>query len=106
MIITGGTNVYPAEVEKVLLAVPGVKDVAVIGVPDEKWGEAVKAVVVRAPNSDVSEEEIINHCRKELAGFKVPKSVDFVDEIPRSFIGKTLKKELRRKYWEGHSTHI
>lgn len=106
MIITGGTNVYPAEVEKVLLTAPGVKDVAVVGVPDEKWGEAVKAVVVKVPNSNVSEEEIINHCRKDLAGFKAPKSVDFVDEIPRSFVGKTLKRELRKKYWEGYSTRI
>lgn len=106
MIITGGTNVYPAEVEKVILTVPGVQDVAVIGVPDEKWGEAVKAVVVRKPGSSVSEEEIISYCRKDLAGFKVPKSVDFIDQIPRSFIGKTLKRELRKKYWEGRSSQI
>lgn len=106
MIITGGSNVYPAEVEKVVLAVPGVRDAAVIGVPDEKWGEAVKAVVVRTTDSNVSEEEIINYCRKELAGFKVPKSVDFIDEIPRSFVGKTLKRELRKKYWEGQNSQI
>lgn len=106
MIITGGTNVYPIEVEKVVLTAPGVRDVAVIGVPDEKWGEAVKAVVVRTPDSKVSEEDIINHCRKELAGFKVPKSVDFIEEIPRSFVGKTLKRELRKKYWEGQNSRI
>lgn len=106
MIITGGTNVYPTEVEKVILTVPGVRDAAVIGVPDEKWGEAIKAVVVRSADSNVSEEDIINHCRKDLAGFKVPKSVDFVEEIPRSFVGKTLKREIRKKYWEGQDSQI
>jgi len=106
MIITGGINVYPAEVEKVILTMPEVRDVAVIGVPDEKWGEAVKAIVVRKPGSDVSEEDIIKYCRTKLAGFKVPKSVDFIEEIPRSLVGKTLRRELRKKYWEGHNLKI
>ena len=99
MIITGGTNVYPAEVEQVLMEIEGVIDAAVIGVPDEKWGEAVKAVVVRAVGSDLDEAGIIAQCREKLAGFKAPKSVDFVQAIPRSLIGKALKHKLREKYW-------
>ncbi len=99
MIITGGTNVYPAEIEGVLTGIAGVADAAVIGVPDEKWGEAVKAVVVKAEGSELSEEGIIELCRRDLAGFKTPKSVDFIDAIPRSPIGKALKNKLREKYW-------
>jgi long-chain acyl-CoA synthetase len=106
MIISGGINIYPAEVEGVLKNHEAIADLAVIGVPDDKWGEAVKAVVVKKPGSTVTEEELIEFCRKELAGFKVPKSVDFIDQIPRSFIGKALKKELRKKYWEGKNRVI
>lgn len=99
VIITGGINVYPAEIENILKKNEDIVDSAVIGVPDEKWGEAVKAVVVKKPNSAITGSEIIEFCRKYLAGFKIPKSVDFVDQIPRSFVGKALKKELRKKYW-------
>ena len=106
MIISGGINIYPAEVENVLKRHEGILDLAVIGVPDEKWGEAVKAVVVLKPGSTSTENELIEFCRKELAGFKVPKSVDFTDRIPRSFIGKALKKDLRKKYWEGRDSVI
>lgn len=104
MIITGGTNVYPIEIEKVIITIDGVKDVAVIGVPDEKWGEAVKAIVVKTASSNISEDSIIQACKQQLAGFKAPKTVDFISEIPRSFVGKILKKELRKPYWENHNS--
>jgi len=106
VVISGGTNVYPVEVENVLLEMNGIADVAVIGVPDLQWGEAVKAIVVLAPGVEVTEQEIKDFCRKKLAGFKVPKSVDFIDSIPRSGVGKALKRELRKKYWEGNSINI
>jgi long-chain acyl-CoA synthetase len=106
MIVTGGTNVYPAEVEKIILQMEGVADVGVIGVPDEKWGEQVKAIVVLKPGYKVSEEEIINYCRQSLAGFKIPKTVDYIDIIPRNAVGKMLKKDLRKPYWEGKDTFI
>jgi len=101
MIISGGINVYPVEIEQVIQKIEGVEDNAVIGVPDEKWGESVKALVVKKPGSTLTSEDIVSACKKYLAGFKVPKSVEFIDIIPRSPIGKTLKKELRKKYWEG-----
>ena len=97
MIVSGGENIYPAEVENVLAKHPDVADVAVIGVPDEKWGEAVKAVVVRhATGSDVDEDDLIAFAREYLAGYKLPKSVDFADELPRNPSGKLLKRELPR----------
>jgi long-chain acyl-CoA synthetase len=101
MIVTGGENVYPTEVENVLMRHPGVADVAVIGVPDEKWGEAVKAVVVAAPGPAPASSELIGFCRQFLAGFKCPKSVDFAATLPRNPSGKLLKRELRDPYWEG-----
>jgi long-chain acyl-CoA synthetase len=106
MIITGGINVYPIEIENVIQSHPDVVDVAVIGVPDEKWGEAVKAIVVKKHGSNLTENDLIKYCKERLAGFKVPKSVDFTDQIPRSFVGKALKKELRKKYWEGKEYKI
>ncbi len=106
VIITGGINVYPAEIENILKKNEEIVDSAVIGVPDEKWGEAVKAVVVKRPDSAITENDVIEFCRKYLAGFKIPKSVDFVDQVPRSFVGKALKKELRKKYWEGRDRQI
>jgi long-chain acyl-CoA synthetase len=106
MIVSGAENVYPAEVESVLYAHPGVADVAVIGVPDEKWGEAVKAVVVRAAGSDVGESELIEFCRDRIAGYKRPRSVDFVDALPRNPTGKILKRELRARYWEGKARQV
>ncbi len=106
MIVSGGENVYPAEVESALFAHEGVADVAVIGVPDEKWGEAVKAVVVRTRGSQVDAQTLIEACRDKIAGFKIPRSVDFVDELPRNPTGKVLKRELRERYWEGHDRGV
>jgi long-chain acyl-CoA synthetase len=106
MVITGGMNVYPVEVENTLMHHLAVEDVAVIGVPDEKWGESVKAFVVLARDAGTSEEEMIGYCRENLAGYKTPKSVEFIDAIPRSPIGKALKNKLREKYWEGRNSKI
>ncbi|MHB1044354.1 MAG: acyl-CoA synthetase [Eubacteriales bacterium] len=106
MIISGGYNIYPREVEEVLYRHPAVLEAAVIGVPDEKWGEAVKAVVVCKPGVKVAEEELIAFCQANLAGFKKPRSVDFMEELPKSANGKILKREISRKYWEGHSRMV
>jgi acyl-CoA synthetase (AMP-forming)/AMP-acid ligase II len=99
MIISGGENIYSLEVERVLAEHDAVVDVAVIGVPDDKWGEVVKAVVV--VERDISEADLIAHARERLAGYKCPKTVDIVDELPRNPTGKVLKKELRKPHWEG-----
>jgi long-chain acyl-CoA synthetase len=106
MIVSGGENVYPAEVENALAKHPGVADVAVIGVPDPLWGEAVKAVVVRAPDHDVTGVELIAFAREHLGGYKLPKSVDFTDALPRNPSGKLLKREIRAPYWEGADRQI
>jgi len=106
MIVSGGENVYPAEVENALMAHPAIADVAVIGVPDEKWGEVPKALVVRKADTPVTEEEIISFARERLAGFKVPKSVDWIDALPRNPSGKILKKDLRAPYWEGKARQV
>lgn len=106
MIVSGGENVYPAEVENALMAHPAVADIAVIGVPDERWGEAVKAIVVLESGVDTSGDELIAFGRERLAGFKLPKSVDFVDSLPRNPSGKLLKRELREPYWVGAERRI
>jgi long-chain acyl-CoA synthetase len=106
MIVTGGENVYPIEVENVLMRHPRVADVAVIGVPDETWGEAVKAVVVAAPGGTPAPDELIGFCRQHLAGYKCPKSVDYATTLPRNPSGKLLKRELRAPYWEGVARQI
>ncbi len=106
MILSGAENVYPAEVERVLEGFPGVAEVAVIGVPDELWGEAVIAVVVAESGATLSENEIIEFARKHVARFKCPKSVDIVESIPRNPSGKILKKVLRAPFWEGHDRKI
>jgi len=100
MIITGGEHVYPSEVEEVISSHPAVFDVAVIGIPDRKWGEAVKAVVILKDGKSATDSEIIEHCRGKMAGFKKPKSVDFIrpDEMPRTGTGKILHRMLREKY--------
>ena len=106
MIVSGGENVYPAEVENALMAHPDVADVGVVGVPDEKWGEAVHAVVVKAADADPTPEALIAFARERLAGFKCPKSISFVDALPRNPSGKILKRELREPYWAGQARRI
>ncbi len=101
MIISGGENVYPAEVENALYAHPDVADVAVVGVPHEKWGEAVKACIVLKEGKALSEADVIAHAREHIAGYKCPKSVDFIEALPRNPSGKILRRELRAPYWEG-----
>ena len=101
MIVSGGENVYPAEVEGVLAACSGIAEVAVIGVPDERWGEAVKALVILQPGSAITARDISAYAHQRMAGFKCPKSIDFVDSIPRTPSGKILKKVLREPYWIG-----
>lgn len=106
MIVSGGENVYPTEVENVLMTHPAVDDVAIIGVPDEKWGEAVKAVVVPAAGTAPTETELIAYARERLAGFKLPKSVDFAEVLPRNPSGKLVKRALREPYWAGIDRRI
>lgn len=106
MIITGAENVYPAEVESAIHAHPAVLEAAVIGVPDVKWGEAVKAIVVLRPGMDATADEIVAHARTRIAGFKCPKSVDFVDELPRNPSGKILRRQLREPYWAAHTRRV
>jgi acyl-CoA synthetase (AMP-forming)/AMP-acid ligase II len=106
MLITGGFNVYPSEVEQVIWAHPAVQDCAVIGVPDEVWGEAVKAVVELNAGQTVTGEELIALCKEKLGSVKAPKSIDFVAALPRSTVGKVLKKDLRAQYWVHEDTKI
>ena len=106
MIVTGGENVYPIEVENVLAGHPAIADVAVIGVPDERWGETIAAVVVRRPGDETSAEAILDWAKERLAGFKRPRKVDFAEALPRNPSGKILKKELRRPYWAGHDRNV
>jgi fatty-acyl-CoA synthase len=109
MIISGGVNVYPQEAENVLAGHPAVADVAVIGVPDAEMGEAVKAVVQPVDGAAAGPElatALLEHCRSELATYKCPRTVDFVDELPRDPNGKLYKRLLRERYWEGHDSLV
>ncbi len=106
MIISGGVNIYPAEVEAVLHEHPGVVDAAVVGVPDDEWGESVKAVVQLRPGASVSADELIAFCAERLAGYKKPRSVDFVEELPRDAAGKLLKRKIREPYWAASGRRI
>jgi acyl-CoA synthetase (AMP-forming)/AMP-acid ligase II len=106
MIITGGENVYPAEVETVLARHPGVAEVAVIGIPDATWGEAVHAVVVPRPGADPAAAELIAWCRERLAHFKCPASVEVTGQLPRNVTGKVLKAVLREPYWAGQERQV
>ncbi|MBK4738706.1 long-chain-fatty-acid--CoA ligase [Noviherbaspirillum pedocola] len=106
MIISGGENIYPVEVENVLMKHPLVLDCAVIAVPDEKWGEAVKACVIPRPGARLEEAEVIDFCRERLAHFKCPRSVDVMDSLPRNPSGKLLKNLLRKPYWEGKTRNV
>jgi acyl-CoA synthetase (AMP-forming)/AMP-acid ligase II len=98
IIISGGVNIYPGEIEEVICSYPKVEDAAVIGVPDEEWGESIKALIVPKKGEEIGREEIILYCREKLAGYKKPKYVEFVEELPRSPDGKLLKRELRDRY--------
>ncbi len=102
MIISGGENIYSPEVERVLAEHPAVMEVAVIGVPDDRWGEVVKAVVSLHEGASTTGDELISYCREHLAHFKCPTSVDILDALPRNPTGKILKRDLRKPYWEGH----
>jgi long-chain acyl-CoA synthetase len=106
MIVSGGENVYPAEVENALMKHPAVGDVAVIGIPDDRWGEVPLAIVVRKPNVEVTEDDIVAFGRTQLAGFKTPKKVVWADALPRNPSGKILKKDLRAPYWEGRTRQV
>ncbi len=106
MIISGGENVYPAEVESAVYGHPAIAEVAVIGVPDDKWGEAVKAVVALKPGQTAEPEEIIAFARSRIAAFKAPKSVDFIEALPRNPSGKILRRELRDPYWKGKERNV
>jgi len=106
MIISGGENIYPAEVESAICDHPDVAEVAVIGIPDEKWGEAVKAIVVMKQGKSASATDIINFTRERIAGFKTPKSVEFIEALPRNPSGKILRRHLRDPYWEGKDRKV
>jgi acyl-CoA synthetase (AMP-forming)/AMP-acid ligase II len=106
MIISGGENIYSREIEDIILKHPAVYEVAVIGIPDEKWGEAVKAIVSLKEGQKATGEEIIDFCKQHLASYKKPKSVDFIDAIPKNPYGKVLKRELREKYWAGEARRV
>jgi acyl-CoA synthetase (AMP-forming)/AMP-acid ligase II len=99
MILSGDENIYPAEIEEVLYSHPAILEVAVIGVPDEKWGETVKAIVVLREGAQATAAEIIEYCKGRLSSYKKPTSVDFLNQLPRNPSGKVLKTELRKPYW-------
>ena len=106
MIVSGGENVYPAEVENALMKHPAIQDVAVIGIPDDRWGEVPLAIVVRKAGVEVTEDDIVAFGRTQLAGFKTPKKVAWIDALPRNPSGKILKKDLRAPYWQGRTRQV
>jgi long-chain acyl-CoA synthetase len=109
LIISGGVNVYPAEIDAVLLMHPAVADVATVGVPSEEWGEEVKAVVLPAADASIGDDlaqELLEHCRTHLAHYKCPRSVDFADELPRLPTGKIQRRRVRERYWADQSGQI
>ena len=105
-IVSGAENIYPRDVELVLLQQSEVADVAVIGVPSERWGETLLAVVVPVPDGEIAAGELIEFCRDLLAGFKRPRAITFVDELPRNPSGKVLKRELRQPHWDGRARSV
>ena len=99
MIISGGENVYPREIEEILYQHPAIQEATVIGIPDPYWVEKIHALVKLKDGERLTDREIVEFCKKKLAGFKAPKSVEFVDTIPKNSMGKILKREIRKKYW-------
>jgi fatty-acyl-CoA synthase len=106
IIISGGENISSIEVEKAIYSHPSVLECAVIAIPDEKWGEVPKAIVVLKPGEALTVEDLVAYCRTRLPGFKIPKSVEFYDSLPKGGTGKILKKELREKYWQGQDKRV
>ena len=106
MIVSGGENIYPREIEDAILRHPSVREVAVIGVPDREWGESVKAIVVLAPGTAVTEQELIAFCKDHLASYKKPRSVEFADVLPKNSYGKVLKRDLKERYWAGRERRV
>ena len=106
MIITGGFNIYPGEVEQVIWTHPAIQDCAVVGVPDDKWGEAVTAVVELKPGANVVADELIALCKEQLGSIKAPKSIEIWPLLPRSNVGKVLKKDIREHYWKSTNRNI
>jgi acyl-CoA synthetase (AMP-forming)/AMP-acid ligase II len=106
MIIVGGENIYPAEIENVLAQHPAVADVAVIGVPDDKFGEAVRAFVATRPGAEVRPRDLFVFCRDRIASFKIPSRFEFVDRVPRNPSGKILRRELRDRFWSGRDRQV
>ncbi len=106
MILTGGENVASAEIERVIYGHPSVLECAVIAVPDDRWGEVPKAIIALKTGVPASETDILAHCRQHLGGFKVPKSVEFIDALPKGGTGKILKKVLREKFWAGRDRRV
>ena len=106
MIISGGVNIYPAEIEAVLEGCPAIFEAAVFGIPSEEWGESVHAVVVVAPGHELDTDGVMAYAREHLAGYKVPRSISFMDELPKNPSGKLLKRELREPFWKGRTTRV
>ena len=104
IIVSGGENISSLEVEKAVLSHPAVMEATIIPVPSERWGEVPKALVVLKPGQQASEGQLIEHCRARLAHYKCPHSVEFLEQLPRTATGKVLKRELRKKYWQGQET--
>src|ERR1700733_5686336 len=107
MIVSGGENVYTGEVEAAIYEIPEVKEAAVFGIPDEKWGELVATVIVLRPGTNLSAEELKEYCKTRIASYKVPRHIEFMtEELPKSGAGKILKRVLREKYWAGQSRQV
>ncbi|MEO6470721.1 MAG: hypothetical protein ABIR57_02690, partial [Aeromicrobium sp.] len=106
MIISGGENIYSPEIERVLAEHPAIAELAVIGVPDDRWGESVKAVVAFKPGASATEEELIEFTRERLSPYKCPKSIDIVEALPRNPSGKILKRDLRKPYWADRDRQV
>jgi fatty-acyl-CoA synthase/long-chain acyl-CoA synthetase len=106
MIISGGMNIYPAEIEAALEQHPAIYDVAVFGIPSDEWGELVHATIVVAPGETMTEQDVVAFSREHLAGYKTPRSVEFTEELPRTGSGKILKRQLRAPFWEGQGAQV